>query len=300
MKYRLGIDIGGTKIALGLIQGEAGDATVSAMRRLEVTGVRDVYAELRSAAEALCTEVGISPLEVTSCGVGVPGTVSRDGRRILKAPNIVLLEENFADSLSDALGLPVTLVQDSRAAAWGEFLCGGGRGMESVVCVTLGTGIGTGIVLGGRIYHGALGTAGELGHLPVRRGGRPCGCGKRGCLEKYCAGGGLDRTARELLGSGKTARDLFAAEREGNADAKAAITHAVTLLGQAIVAAINLLSPNAVLFSGGLCEEKNYLEPLKEYVAEHCYVGEARPVLKKAELGALAPLVGAALCDLSE
>ena len=162
--------------------------------------------------------------------------------------------------------------------------------------MTLGTGIGTGIVIDGKIYTGALLGAGELGHIPAVEGGRPCGCGKRGCLEKYCAGGGLDITARELLGNGNTAKELFSAAKNGNADAQKAIDSAIEILGRAIVSAVNLLSPSCILFSGGLSEEDTSLTPLIEYVKTHCYSSSGElPVLKKAELGSLAPLVGAAL-----
>jgi DNA-nicking Smr family endonuclease len=131
------------------------------------------------------------------------------------------VEGDFPDRLEKALSIPVFAVQDSRAAALGEYLCGAGKGAETLISFTLGTGIGTGILLGGRIYHGALRAAGEIGHLPVIPNGRSCGCGKRGCLEKYAAGGGLDISARELLGADATAHTLFSAARAGDARAAA-------------------------------------------------------------------------------
>jgi glucokinase len=294
---RLGIDVGGTKINVGLIRFDGGAAQVLAQRRLAVKDLIDAVAEISNAALELCKASKVAFTDISGCGVGIPGTVSADGMQILKAPNITALGKNFASRLAAALGIPVRLVQDSRAAAWGEYRCGGVYGAHSVICFTLGTGIGTGLVLNGQIYHGALGTAGELGHIPIAENGRPCGCGKRGCLEKYCAGGGLDITAAELLGQGNTAKDLFAAAKAGNSAAQSAINAAVTHLGNAIVAAVNLLSPDCVLFSGGLAEEEAYLTPLMDYVRDHCYATDALPVLKKAKLGALAPMIGAAVLD---
>lgn len=294
---RLGIDVGGTKINVGLIRFSEDNATVLASRRLAVCEQQDAVCGIAEAVSALCDEQGVSPESIGSCGVGIPGTVSIDGKRILLAPNIACLGEDFADRLSARLGLSVSMMQDSRAAALGEYRCGAGKNAKALLCFTLGTGIGTGLVLNGSVYHGALGTAGELGHTPVTPGGRACGCGKRGCLEKYCAGGGLDITATELLGQGKTARDLFEAARSGHKEAQDAIDSAVETLGRTFVAAVNLLSPDCVLFSGGLADEQDYFEPLVAYIRTHCYALDHLPKIKKAALGALAPMIGAALID---
>ena len=294
---RLGIDIGGTKINVGLIRFEAGEAQVLAYRRLEVREQQDAADGILKAAKAVCAEQGITLSSVSACGVGIPGTVSADGKHILLAPNISCLGEDLASRLEAALGMPVSMLQDSRAAAWGEYLCGAGKGTDTLICFTLGTGIGTGLVLNGSLYHGALGTAGELGHTPVIANGRPCGCGKRGCVEKYCAGGGLDMTAAELLGKGSTAKDLFEAARNGNREAQSAIDLAVERLGNTLVAAVNLLSPNVVLFSGGLSDVSSYFDPLVNYIQAHCYTLDHPPEIKKAALGTLAPMIGAALAN---
>ncbi len=295
MIYRLGLDVGGTKINIGILrQEEDGSATVAALRNLKVKSVSNVTEEIKAVVEELCKECEISAGDIVSCGVGIPGTVSSDGKRILKAPNIAILSEDFADKLSETLNLPVLMLQDSRAAAWGEYTCGGGKGTDTLICITLGTGIGTGMVIDGKIYNGALGAAGEMGHVPVVPNGRLCGCGKRGCMEKYCAGGGLDITASLLLGEGKTSRDLFEAARNGHSEAKKAIDEAIVTLGNTIVTAVNLLSPNAVLFSGGMSKEDDFLNPLIEYVRTHCYSSGELPRLERAALGELAPLVGAA------
>ena len=291
----LGIDIGGTKINVGIISVDGEKATVKGIRRISSTTISDPASEIASAVRALARDVGVSLESLCGCGVGVPGTVSRDGRRVLKAPNLPWMTEDFCERFEVLLGLPVRLVQDSRAAALGEARCGGGRGLSVVVVLTLGTGLGTGITVEGQIFDGGLGSAGELGHVPVVRNGRPCGCGKRGCLEKYAAGGGLDLTACEILGGDSTARELFLAEQMGNEEAARAISFAVEALGQAVTTTVNLLSPNAVLFSGGLGNHVGYVSRVTEYVKKHCYSSGALPMLGAAELGDLAPLVGAAL-----
>lgn len=289
---RLGIDIGGTKINIGVLDKEH---HLLGSRKIMVSSITRPADDIKACAHELLQDLKVDPASLKTCGIGVPGTVSSDGRRLLKAPNIGILEEDAADQMEKILGVPVRLIQDSRAAAWGEYLCGAGQGTRTLICMTLGTGIGTGIVINGQIYRGGLGSAGELGHLPVEENGRPCGCGKRGCLEKYCAGGGLDITAAQLLGEGKTSQDLFLAAYEGDQRALDAIHHAVVLLGRAVVGAVNLLSPERVLFSGGLSEQETlFLNPLIEYIRAHCYSSGQLPVLSKAALGENAPLVGAA------
>lgn len=291
--YRLGLDIGGTKIGIGITDEEG---KLLAKSRLSVEAVTDVFAELKKAVLSLSESADIPFEKIVTCGVGIPGTVSEDGRRVLLAPNIAILSETFADDLENTLGIPVRMVQDSRAGALGEYLAGAGKGKKALVCVTLGTGIGTGIVLGGKVYHGALGAAGELGHMPVVEDGRECGCGKRGCLEKYCAGRGLSISAAELLGEGKDCFELFREAEGGNAEAKAVIDNAVVTLGRALTTIVNLLSPDALLFSGGLSkEEELYLNPIIDYIKAHAYSSGALPLLSKAALGEDSPLVGAAL-----
>lgn len=297
--YKVGIDIGGTKINTGIFEKET--KKLVAVKKTYVKEIKNLSQHINDVIKKMCAQNDIDPKEIISCGIGIPGTISDDGRRILKVPNIDILSDDIAKKMENDLKVPVRLVQDSRAAAWGEYLCGGGRGANGVVCVTLGTGIGIGVVVDGKIYSGALGCAGELGHLPVKENGRACGCGKTGCLEKYCAGGGLDITARELLGDDKTAAELFEEAKSGNAEAKTAIEDAVKTLGSGLVSIVNLMSPDCLLFSGGLSEqEEMYLNPVIDYIKEHCYSADKMPIIKKAELGELSPLYGTAFIPMLE
>ena len=297
--YRLGIDIGGTKINIGLFDEETRE--LISCRKSYVANISDLPEHIKNEAMEICRENGISLDAVCACGVGIPGTVSEDGKKIIKVPNISILSADTPSDIEGVLGIPTRAVQDSRAAAWGEYLCGAGRGAKSVVCVTLGTGIGTGIVLDGKIYDGALGCAGELGHTVAVEGGRECGCGRRGCVEKYAAGGGLDITARELLGEGKTSVDLFREAESGNERAKNAISDAVGILGRALVSIVNLMSPECILFSGGLSAQKElYLDPIIEYIKTHCYMTDTLPTLARAQLGEYSPLYGAAFIPIKE
>jgi len=295
---RLGIDIGGTKVNLGLLDENANIL----FRRVEKLSQNKepsfVLGGIKRALDALLAENGVGREEIVSGGIGVPGSVSGDGKKALKLPNLGWENVPVGERLESLAGIPCRLIQDSRAAAYGEFIAGNGRGKKLLVCVTLGTGIGTGIVMNGDVFAGALGSAGELGHIPVVPDGRPCGCGKKGCLEKYAAGLGLDMTARELYGPGHTAADLFEQAGRGDAEAAARLDEAVRLMGNGMVAMVNLLSPDCLLFSGGLSEQRELLvQPLIEYIRTHCYstTREDIPHMGLAALGADAPMVGAAL-----
>ena len=294
--YRIGIDIGGTKISIGLFNCD-GNLLIENKKEY-IKSIKDLRGHIMNTVSELAQNNGISINEIEFCGIGIPGTVSTDGKRILKAPNIGILSENLASEAELDLGIPVALIQDSRAAAWGEYLLCEDK-PKVLVCITLGTGIGTGIVINGEIFHGGLGSAGEIGHLPVKDGGRPCGCGKRGCLEKYSAGGGLDISAAELLGEGKTSADLFSEAKRGNKKAGALIAEAVRNLGNGVVSVINLLSPDCIVFDGGLSAQKElYVDPLIEYVKNHCYSAGRFPNMRRGKLLENAPLYGAAFMPI--
>lgn len=298
MKYYVGIDIGGTKINLGVLDGR------NELVKNIVTPVpsdKSSFSVLKTAAEslnALCDELEIEKENIASVGIGIPGTVSMDNKTARFAPNLGWENEPVSDIFRELTGFGAKVLQDSRASAYGEYAAGNGQGSNSLICITLGTGIGTGLVVDGKIFNGALFAAGELGHIPTVKEGRPCGCGKKGCLECYAAGKGLDMTAKELYGEDATARDLFSAAEEGDGDALFAISQAVEMLGKTVVSAINLLSPDCLIFSGGLSAQKElYLDPLVQYIKENSYRASGQPELKisLARWKEHAPMIGAAL-----
>ncbi len=300
-KLRAGIDIGGTKASVGLMEGDRllGKRRVAVRREAGCAAVmEDVADELRE----LCAEMGVPMERVGFCGIGVPGTVSADGRSVRMAPNLGWMEEPCAELFTGCNGIPAALVQDARAAALAEQRLGAARGRSAVLCVTLGTGIGTGIVLGGQIYHGALGGAGEVGHIPAVADGRACGCGRLGCVEAYSAGRGIAQTAAEhpQWKGPATSEAVFAAATAGNTVARGILTDAVAKLGAALSAVINVLSPDALIFSGGMCAQRElYVQPLTDYIRTHAYalsVAEGL-LIAPAHLGEDAPMVGAALLN---
>ena len=298
--YRLGVDIGATKVNFGLLDENKRIVFRRTEKLPEGKDAHTVLGRLKTALDGALEASDISYGEITGCGVGVPGTVSRDGKLALKVPNLGWENLSVSRMFEELTGIPTRLIQDSRAAAYGEYAAGNGRGKKTVVCITLGTGLGTGIVMNGEIYAGALGNAGELGHVPVVTDGRPCGCGKRGCLEKYAAGMGLDITARELYGPGHTAADIFSKAGNGEKEADDCLTEAIRLLGNTLVTLVNLLSPDCLLFSGGMSEQRDlFVQPLIRYIQTHCYStsGGDIPYMDPAGLGPDAPMIGAALYE---
>ena len=300
---RMGIDIGGTKANIGLLDDEG---KILARRRLPMSREEGCPASLEriaGAARELLAEHGRSLCDLGFCGMGVPGTVDASARVALNCPNLGWVNAPCARYFEEICGVSPRLAQDSRAAALGEYLFGEGRGRQLLVCVTLGTGIGGGIVYRGEIFSGALGTAGEIGHIPVEGDGRVCGCGQKDCAESHGSGTGIAVNAAKhpsFRGRNLTSEQVFALAQSGNADALQVLKQSVERLGQGLVAVVNTLSPDALIFSGGLCAQRAlYVEPLIRYIRTHAYAlacGEGLRI-EVTKLGSDAPMIGASMLD---
>lgn len=293
---RVGIDIGGTKVNVGVLD-ESGRVLAKEYFPIQNTAdLPNFVTLLHEKVRAALQTAHADEHEVGFCGIGIPGSVAEDRLTVTCAPNLGWNNLPLGQLFQAKTGYRVQLVQDAKAAAWGEYCLGAGKGQD-LLCVTLGTGIGTGIVLNGTIYEGAMHTAGELGHVPVKENGRACGCGKKGCMESYAAGKGLTQTAQELYGAQATAHDLFAHAANGDVCAQQALHEAIEMLGAVLVAAVNLFSPACLLLSGGLSErKKEFAEPLMQYIRTHAYQLADQPIcVKYAALGADAPMIGAAM-----
>lgn len=200
----VGVDIGGTKVLAALVDA---DGTVLTSIRTDTPG-QDVLAVEDATTEAVRELIRQGP--VSAVGIGAAGFVDRDQSGVLFSPHLAWRSEPLRDKLSARLGRPVLVDNDANAAAWAEYRFGAGRGMRRLVCITLGTGIGGGIVIDGRLERGANGMAGEFGHMMILPGGHRCECGNRGCWEQYASGNALGRDAREMVSAGSvTALDLM-------------------------------------------------------------------------------------------
>src|SRR3954468_16704455 len=192
MSYTIGVDVGGTKVAAGVVD-EEGKVLVSTRRPTPSESPQHVEETIAAVVTELRRE-----FDVEAVGIGAAGFVDAERSTVLFAPNLVWRGEPLRDDVARRIGLPVVVENDANAAAWAEFRFGAGRDARDLVCVTVGTGIGGGIVLDGGLYRGRFGIGAEFGHMRVVPNGRRCGCGQRGCWEQYCSGRALLREAREI------------------------------------------------------------------------------------------------------
>jgi len=301
MSVRLGMDVGGTKVNIGLFSDSGVMLCKEKHAVPEGIHARDLMSLLAVRAGDMIERRDIKRSDIIGAGMGVPGTT--DGRVVLNAPNLHWVNEPCADYFAAEFGITPIIVQDTRAAAWGEYCAGAGKSRRVLICVTLGTGIGSGIVIDGHIYDGALGTAGEVGHIPVVPGGRPCNCGRLGCMEAYASGTGILTTAKKhpaLRDRVSATHDVFDLALQNDVDAQAVISGAVEYCGQALCAVVNMLSPDALIFSGGMSAQAAlYVEPLIAYIRANAYALAAGDGLYMgvSPLGEDAPMIGAALLN---
>ncbi len=279
-QFVVGVDIGGQTSKIGLVDAR-GDVLFQNVIRTDIYG-EDAEAYVKDLAAAIreCVDKGGKQLEeVRGVGVGAPNGNYYTGE-IAFAPNIVWAANHsvaFSKMLSEALdGIPVSLTNDANAAAVGEMAYGAARGMKNFIMITLGTGVGSGIVIDGKVVYGHDGFAGELGHTCVeRKNGRSCGCGKTGCLEAYCSAMGIARTAREWLDATDEpsslrdldkieSKDIYDAAKAGDAMALRLFEYTGTILGRSFADFVAFSAPEAIVLFGGLARAKEFLyEPMK-------------------------------------
>jgi glucokinase len=286
----IGVDIGGTKVAGGVVD-EAGRVVAETRR---ATPSDDADAALDAIAEVVEELRGSH--DATAVGIAAAGYVSADRTTMLFAPNLPWADVPVRDRLSGRLGTEVVVENDANAAAWAEYRFGAGQGETHLVCLTVGTGIGAGLVLDGALYRGRFGIAGEPGHVCVVCEGITCGCGNEGCLEQYASGTALARFAREG-GDERTGADLTAAAQAGEPAALAAFSEVGRWLGRGLADIASLLDPGLFVIGGGVADAGELLlAPARASFAAN-FSGAAHrphPAIRLAALGNNAGLVGAA------
>lgn len=304
----LGVDIGGTNIKFGVID-EAGKILLQ--RKTETNAQRGSDAIVGSIVreiESLLNDPLLRDTKLESIGLGVPGTADSASGIVVYAPNLFWRNVELAAALQPVFHTPVFVAQDTRAAAWAEYLVGEGRGLRGIAAVTLGTGIGCGLVLDGRIFHGALNTAGEFGHQIVAVEGEACNCGRRGCLEAHAGGLAIVREAKRRIAgldallekdlSSVTVADIYRLADENQPQAREITDNVVRCIGIGLVNLINLTSIEMICLSGGISNAPRalLLDPLIDFVRSRAYEAAADKVrICRSTLGEDAPLIGAAL-----
>ncbi len=307
--YVLGIDLGGTNIKGALLDFQGSIIEKYEIATLANGGSEVVADRIVQVARILMKD---RRQEVVGMGIGVPGQPDQSNGSVIFAPNLRWRNVPLIPMLKAALDFPMYLENDGNAAALGEKWCGAGRTALNMVAITIGTGIGGGIIINGRLYRGASGSAGEIGHTVILPDGPQCNCGNRGCLETFTAAPALARQARLAIDMGRAtslaglanpaAKDVFAAAAKGDAVALEIIQQMTYYLGLGIANLINMLNPDMVVIGGGVSRAGDLLfKPLRETVLANTLHAAARAVkIEPAQLGNDAGSIGAGAVALQE
>ena len=312
--YRIGVDLGGTNIAVGVV-----DENLKIIGRGKVKTrcprpAAEIFDDIALAVEMAVKDAGISMDDVVSVGVGTPGSVNKSNGYIEFANNLDFNQVPAKDMLEERIGKPVFLDNDANCAALGEAVAGVGNGVENFVAITLGTGVGSGIIVNGKIVVGVNYCAGEMGHMVICADGIPCNCGRKGCWEQYSSATALISQTKEAMKknpdsimwqmtggidnvSGRTA---FDAMRQGDKAAADVVDRYVYYLSIGICNVINALQPEIICIGGGVSHEGDYLlKPLLKYVEDQRYsiYSAKQTKIVAAQLGNDAGIFGAALLD---
>lgn len=311
--YVVGIDIGGTNTVFGIVDARGQVVAKDSVKTAKHAEFDDYIEDLR---EGLSRLIRANELEdqIQGIGIGAPNGNYYTGE-IINPPNlpwgpVIPLAEKVSKAFN---GIPVAVTNDANAAAVGEMTYGAARGMKDFIMITLGTGVGSGIVINGQLVYGSDGFAGELGHVVVKRNnGRICGCGRTGCLEAYCSATGVARTAREFIEIRKepsllrdldiddiTSKDVYDAAIQGDKMAKEIFNYTGTLLGEAFADMVAFSSPQAIILFGGLAKSGDLLlNPIKEALDKNVmpiFRGKTKILVSELKEGDAAVLGASAL-----
>lgn len=311
MRYYIGIDFGGMSVKAGIFN-EKGDLLFkdsSATSKAE--GYHATVKKTAALMRALCQKAGAKEGELAAAGMGTPGVIDGEKGIVVRWTNYDWTDLPFAADLSAAAGVPVRISNDANVAALGEAAFGAGKQYKDSILITLGTGIGSGIILGGKIFEGFCGGGAEAGHMVIVAGGILCPCGRRGCFEQYASATALVRDTKRAMFEAKDSlmweiagqdaarvdgRTAFTAAEAGDAAAEKVVKNYVMYLSEGILNLVSIFRPQAIIVGGGVSGQgENLLRPVRRYVGEHLYVDSERIPLSivRAQLGNDAGIWGA-------
>ncbi len=310
-KYRLGIDLGGTNIKAGVLTQDGKLIATMSMPTNSTRGWQAVVEDMAKTAKLAAEKASVSLEECCGCGVGCPGTIDQNNGVVIYSNNLDWENVPLAEKLNQLLGLKIKITNDANCAALGECVSGAAKGKQSAVLITLGTGVGGGIIMDGKLFEGGVGAI-ELGHIQLVDEGELCTCGRKGCFESYASATALIRIATQSARNNPNSllytnwqtnnaemngRIPFDAAQNGDETAKKVIEQYINYLGKGITDLVNIFRPEVVLLSGGICAQGEVLTvPLQKYVQEHTFASAQLPApeIKIATLGNDAGIVGAA------
>ena len=315
--YKLGIDLGGTNIVAGVVDKNFKIIATAKRKTNCPRKTSEILEDIAGVALDAVKNAGIDISEIEAAGIGAPGSIDPKKGEIIYSNNLGFNNVAVCDILKEKTGFDFYLENDANAAAWGEYLAGAGKGTQNFIMVTLGTGVGGGVIINGKIYAGFNYAGAELGHTVINTDGEACTCGRNGCFETYASATALIRqTKQEMIKhpdsimweltngdinnvSGITA---FDAMRKGDFAGKKVVENYTYYLGVGIANIMNIFQPEIICIGGGICAEgETLLAPVREFVSGENYARNSaqRSEIKKAQLGNDAGIIGAAYtCEL--
>ena len=307
MKYYIGIDLGGTNIVAGVVDENYQILTKASVKTNLPRPEQEIAADMAAVARQAAEEAGLSLDQIEWVGVGTPGIANSATGIIEYSNNLGFCNTPRVQYLEEALGRPAFIENDANAAAYGEYVAGAAKGAKHAVCITLGTGVGGGIIIDGKIYCGSNFGGAEIGHTVIDVNGPMCSCGRKGCFEVFSSATGLIRMTKEALAAHPesamkdeeriTGRTAFNYMRAGDETAKQVVDDYIRYLAAGITNTINIFQPDVLCIGGGVCNEGDpLLLPMKEIVKKEVYTRNSpkNTEIVIAKLGNDAGIIGAA------
>ncbi len=312
MKYYAGIDLGGTNIAVGIVDEEYRIVGRAKKKTNAPRPAQEIADDMAEATRLAVADAGLTLAQIEWVGIGTPGTVNQDTGEIEYSNNLQFHRVPMARLIKERLGHSVYMENDANAATYGEVLAGAAKGVRNVIGITLGTGVGGGIIIDGKIYSGTNFAGGELGHTVIVYDGRPCTCGRKGCFEAYSSATGLIAMTREYLRDNPNdgmwlycdhditrvnGRTAFDAMRGGLASGSKVVAQYISYLACGVINMINIFQPEILFIGGGISKEgETILAPLRTIVEKERYTKNSikNTELVAAQLGNDAGIIGAA------
>ena len=310
--YHLGIDLGGTNIAVGVVDENFNIVGRGKMKTNAPRPAEEICDDMATAAKMAIEDAGLTMDDIDTIGVGAPGSINPYTGMIATSNNLRFNNVPMGAMLKERLGRDVFLENDASAAAYGEFLAGAGVGTKNMVAITLGTGVGSGIIIDGKLFSGSNLAGGELGHTVIVVDGKPCTCGRNGCLETYASATGLINLTKDAMKDNKdtamwqmcdgdinnvSGRTAYDGMRAGDEVATAVVRDYEKYLSYGIVNVINIFKPEVLCIGGGISKEGDtLLKPIQKAAEKHNFAKnvERQTKIKIAKLGNDAGIIGAA------
>ncbi len=306
--YYIGVDLGGTNIAVGIVDENYNIVGKKSVKTISSRPFEEIVHDMAVCIRDILTQYDISEDDVASVGIGAPGSLDTENGIMVYANNFKDgTDIHISEMLRKEFDKPVRIGNDANVAALGEALAGAAKGHKNCVMITLGTGVGGGIIIDGKIYEGYRSAGAEIGHIVLIKGGEKCTCGRYGCWEAYASATALvkqtkaaiDRHPETIMSKSGTVngRTAFEAARKGDKTGLEVVKNYIEYIGEGLIDIVNVFRPEIIIIGGGICNEGDYLlKPLKEYVNKYAYGGKLNPEqeIVAARLGNDAGIIGAA------